>query len=126
MSMGNFDEKPVAEKPVAESPAQANQTLGDRKSITVVFSKPYKFEGKEYTELDLSGLEDITAENMIAADKYLVANSVMAVQPEANMLYTLFIASSVTGLPIEFFRALSPKDAIKIKNRVTVFFYGED
>ena len=45
---------------------------------------------------------------------------------EANMLYTLFIASSVTGLPIEFFRALSPKDAIKIKNRVTVFFYGED
>ena len=121
MSMGNFDEKPVA-----ENTAQANQTQDGGKSITVRFSKPYKFEGKEYTELDLSGLEDITAENMIAADKYLVANSVMSVQPEANMLYTLFIASSVTGLPIEFFRALSPKDAIKIKNRVTVFFYGED
>ncbi len=28
-------------------------------SLVVEFKKPYKFEGKEYTEVDLSRLEDI-------------------------------------------------------------------
>lgn len=114
------------EQPVNNEQGKKIVATKSEKNMTVKFSKPYRFEGTEYTEMDLSGLEDMTAENMIAADKYLIVNSVAAIQPEANLLYTLFIASSVTGLPIEFFRALAPKDAIKIKNQITSFFYGVD
>lgn len=94
-------------------------------SPVVTFGKPYHFEGKEHKSIDLSGLDNLTAENMIAADKYLASNGVFTPMPEMNMEYTLYIASVATGLPIEFFRRLPPKDAIKVKNRVTNFFYGE-
>lgn len=94
-------------------------------SPVVTFGKPYFFENKEYTSIDLSGLDNLTAENMIAADKYLATNGVFTPMPEMSMEYSLFIASVATGLPIEFFRHLPPKDAIKVKNRVTNFFYAE-
>lgn len=43
----------------------------DESSTLVKFSKAYRFEGKDYTEVDLSGMDDLSAEDMIAADRYL-------------------------------------------------------
>ena len=109
--------------PITESPAeQATEEV----SLTVKFSKPYRFEDKTYKEIDLSGLDNLTAEDMIAADKYLTRNGNVTVMPEMSLEYACFIASKATDLPVEFFRRLSPKDAIKIKNRVANFFYGEE
>ena len=52
--------------PITESPAeQATEEV----SLTVKFSKPYRFEDKTYKEIDLSGLDNLTAEDMIAADQ---------------------------------------------------------
>ena len=33
-------------------------------SFIVKFARPHIFEGKEYTEIDLSGLDDLTAEDL--------------------------------------------------------------
>lgn len=107
---------PITEAAPAEEPA----------SSIVQFSKPYPFEGKTYKEIDLAGLADLTAEDMIAADKYLNRSGNFSVMPEMSIEYSCFIASRATDLPVEFFRRLPPKDAIKVKNRVTNFFYGED
>lgn len=106
--------------PAATAPVEAEAPMA------VTFGKPYHFEGKDYTGIDLSGLDNLTAENMIAADKYLTTNGSFSVMPEMSMGYTLYIASMATGLPIEFFKRLPPKEAIKVKNRVTSFFFGED
>ena len=38
----------------------------------IKFSKPYVFEGQTYTEIDLAGLENLTARDMIDAEKYLL------------------------------------------------------
>ena len=46
--------------------------------------------------------------------------------PEMTVEYVQFIAARASGQPVEFFKGLPPKDAIKVKNRVTSFFYGED
>ena len=54
--------------PITESPAEQ---AAEEVSLTVKFSKPYRFEDKTYKEIDLSGLDNLTAEDMIAADKYL-------------------------------------------------------
>ena len=32
----------------------------EEESLVLKFRKPYKFEGQEYTEVDLSGMEDMT------------------------------------------------------------------
>jgi hypothetical protein len=98
----------------------------DEESMVVKFGKPYKFEGKEYTEVDLSGLEDLSAEDMISADKYLSKNGSFSVVPEMALEYACFIAAKCSGQPIEFYRQLPAKEAIKVKNKVTGFFYGED
>ena len=99
--------------------------VADEESLIVKFSKPYKFEGREYTEVDLSGLEDLSAEDMISADKYLSKNGSFSVVPEMALEYACFIAAQCSGQPIEFFRRLPAKEAIKVKNKVTGFFYGE-
>ena len=95
-------------------------------SPVVTFGKPYTFEHKTYESIDLSGLDNLTAEDMIAADKYLTGNGNFSPMPEMSLEYAVYIASVATGLPVEFFRHLPPKDAIKVKNRVTSFFYAED
>lgn len=40
-------------------------------SMVITFSRKYNYEGKEYGQVDLSGLEDMTATDMIAANKIL-------------------------------------------------------
>lgn len=89
-------------------------------------SKTYEFEGCKVTEIDLSGLEDLTANDMIKANKVLNSSGNVTVLPETNLEYTLVIAASASEYPIEFYKMLAPKDAIKVKNRVTSFFFGEE
>lgn len=93
----------------------------------VKLSKTYDFEGeKKVSQIDFSGLENITADDMIRANKVLSTSGTVSILPENDLYYTLIIASSATGLPIEFYKALKPKDAIRVKNTVTSFFYGEE
>ena len=104
---------------------KVTQAACDAESI-VNLSKTYDFEGDKISELDFSGMENVTAEDMIKANKVLASSGTVSVLPENDLHYTLIIAASATGYPIEFFKALKPKDAIKVKNKVTSFFFGEE
>lgn len=99
------------------------QEADDAESI-VQLSKTYDFEGEKVSKLDFSGLEDITANDMIKANKVLSTSGTVSILPENDLHYALIIASSATGYPVEFFKGLRPKDAIRVKNTVTSFFYG--
>ena len=92
----------------------------------IKLSKTYDFEDEKIKTIDMSGLETITANDMIKANKILNNSGTVTVLPETNLEYTLIIAASASGLPIEFFKTLAPKDAMKVKNRVTSFFFGEE
>lgn len=99
----------------------------DEDSLILKFKKPYKFEGKEYTEIDLSGLEDLSAADMIAVNKYMDRTATgIQVMPEVSLEYACVLASKATKMPIEFFTGLPPKQAIKIKNRVMGFLFGAE
>ena len=90
----------------------------------IKLSKTYDFEGEKIQKLDFSGLENVTADDMIKANKVLASSGTVSVLPENDLHYTLIIAASATGHPIEFFKSLKPRDAIKVKNKVTSFFFG--
>lgn len=92
----------------------------------VKFSKPYSFEGKTYTEIDLSGMENLSAEDMVAAEKFLFKSGIISPMPDMTVEYVCFIANKASDLPVEFFKGLHPKDMNRVKNKVTSFFYGED
>lgn len=95
---------------------------------TVKFNKPYFFEGKQYFEIDLSGMEDLTGADMIAVNKIMARTStgIIDVMPEVSLEYACHIAAKAAKMPVEFFTQLPPKEAMKIKNRVMAFFFGSD
>ena len=92
----------------------------------IKLSKTYDFEDQKISELDFANLENICAEDMIKANRILTTSGNPAILPENDLLYTLVIASSATGKPLEFFKKLKPKDAMKVKNKITSFFFGEE
>lgn len=94
--------------------------------MVVVFNKPYVFEGETYHKVDLSGMDDMTAADMIAANKVLDRTGSFTFLPEMSLEYACIIASKAAKLPVEFFKGLHPREAVKVKNRVTAFFYGAD
>ena len=96
--------------------------------LVLRFGKPYKFGGQEYTEVDLSGLEDVTAgalENVgkIAAKKNTGMNPALQ---EMSLTFCIYMAQRVAKLPLEFFEKLPAKEAIKLKTIVTGFLYDGD
>ena len=92
------------------------------------FAKPYKFGGQEYTEVDLSGLEDVTAGGLESGGK-ITAKKNPGMNPalqEMSMTFCTYLAQRVAKLPLEFFTGLPAKEAIKLKTMVTGFLYGGD
>lgn len=99
----------------------------EEEGLILKLKNPYKFEGKEYMEIDLSGLEDLSAADMIAVNKYMERTSTgIQVMPEVSLEYACVLASKATKMPVEFFTGLSPKQAIKVKNRVMGFLFGAE
>lgn len=103
------------------SPAEETDITPD---TVVKFSRSYNFEGKTYSEVDLSGMDDLTAKDMIEAEKYLFKTGTVSALPDQAVGYVCFIASKISDRPIEFFMGLSPRDMNRVKNKVTGFFYG--
>lgn len=92
------------------------------------FKKPYKFEGEEYTELDLSGLENVTAGTLENIGKIMAKRS-PGLNPatiEMELGYCELLAARVTGKPLEFFQGLPGRDAITLKSKIVGFLYGGD
>lgn len=83
-------------------------------SLLLKFNRPYLFEGAEYTEVDLSGLEDITAADMIRVQRAMTGSGTVEVIPEMTIQYACLISAEVTKKPIEFFNGLPGKEAIKL------------
>ena len=102
------------------------QEQEEENKYLIKFRKPFLFEDETYTEIDLSGLEDLSARDMIQAQRTMERSGSINVLPEMSLEYACIFASKATKMPVEFFQSLPPKEAIKVKNKVTNFFYGED
>lgn len=115
------------EKVVGEVEQELPDVIDDI-NLVVKFKKPYRFEGKEYTELDLSGMEDMTGTDMIAVNKIMQRTSagMIDVMPEVSVEYAFYFAARAAKLPVEFFQNLPPKESMKVKNRVVGFLFGSD
>ena len=59
---------------------KVTQAADDAESI-VKLSKTYDFEGDKISELDFSGMENVTAEDMIKANKVLASSGTVSVLP---------------------------------------------
>lgn len=90
----------------------------------VKFSEPYNFNGKDYSEIDLSNIKELTAKSMIKAQQISKAN--FTTLPEANLKYIFALAHFATKLPLEFFENLNLKDATRVRMKVSNFLLLTD
>ena len=80
----------------------------EEESLVLKFRKPYKFEGQEYTEVDLSGMEDMTAGDLCAVAK--LANRELGVTPipEMTLPYAMYMAARASHKPVEVLQGPAP------------------
>ncbi len=90
--------------------------------LNVKLRKTFSFEGKEYTDVDLSGLENLTGRDMEEIEKTLSRENLDTINAELTLHGTMLYAAHATGKPIEFFQALPAVDCRRIKNTVINFF----
>lgn len=88
----------------------------------IVLSKPYNFEGKEYTEIDLNALEDLNTRDIIEAEKEFTETGQFEMMKEMTVGFSMIVASKATKLPTEFFIGLPAKYGFEIKNTIMAFF----
>ena len=94
--------------------------------LVLRFGKPYKFGGQEYTEVDLSGLEDTTAGDLARCAKITTRKhkGLNTATLEMTTEYSITMAHIVTKLPLEFFEHMPSKSAIELKGIVVGFLFG--
>lgn len=105
---------------------EEKKNVENEEKLVVELSKEYAFEGKKYIKIDLSGLDDLTAEDMISVNRILSRNGNTDILPEMTLEYACVLASKGSDLPIEFYKSLKPKDALKVKGCITHFLYGAE
>lgn len=93
----------IEEKTEAAAPKTENQYL-------LKLNHPYVFEGKEYAEIDLAGLDKLTVQDAINAQRQLFNEREPAAMLlcETTTAFVRILAAKATGLPIEFFK-LAPR-----------------
>lgn len=87
----------------------------------IKFNAPYTFEGTEYKEIDLSGLEELNTNDLANADRIFIQKGLTDPIKEINVTYCIIIAAIASKKPLEFFEKLKAPDAIKIKTAVSGF-----
>ncbi len=104
------------EEAVKDTTAESKEKEG-----VVKFTKSYSFEGKEYTEIDLSGLSKLTVNDAIKAQSQLIdeQETAAALVTERTTAFARHMAAKATGYPIEFFKYMS-RGAMKSVQRAVV------
>ena len=82
--------------------------------LVVKFSKPFVFENKTYTEVDLRGLEDLNGEDLCRADRAVRAQGNTAPMTEMTPDMACFLSSASAHLPVEFFKALPIRTLFRV------------
>lgn len=107
----------------------ATDTVAEEKNeLLLKLKKHYVFDGVTYTEIDLSGLEDVTAGTLENVGKILAKRS-PGLNPatlEMEMSFCNLLAARVTSKKLEFFERLPAKDAVALKSMIVGFLYGGD
>lgn len=116
------DEEPEIVK--VETKIIAEENDDEDVGLIIDFAKPYYFEGEAYKQIDLTGLENLTAQDLIWVHNHTQNKASIELVPEVTVEYACLLAHRATGKPIEFFKGLPIKEATKLKNRIMGFSFA--
>lgn len=85
---------------------------------------PFLFDGEEISEIDLSGLVNLSALDMCAIDRQMNAMGYSFARPEVTGQYALLVVARVNRRPWEFCNRMKARDYIRLRETVRTFFYA--
>lgn len=91
---------------------------GVAENHVMVFDRPYVFQEKEYTQIDLSGVAGLNAMHMTEAENRMSQAGFFITENSFNFLYACIIAGMAAKLPDAFFLGLPVRELLKLKNAV--------
>lgn len=102
--------------------------VSEEDDLLIKLKKPYVFERVEYKEVDLRGLRDLKASDMITINNRMKRRSggSIDVMPEVTLEYAAEIAAMGSKQPIEFFTNLPASESMAVKNAVLGFLFGSE
>ena len=108
---------------LADSPEKEISKKANNWKI-IKLSKPLEHLGSQVTELDLTGLDDLTLNDLNELyNTYELMGGGGTVMQETSLLFAELVAQRLTRLPLETLGTMRAKDAIKLKNRIYRFFF---
>ena len=92
------------EKNISTAAEQTKTAEVKKNQKSIELARPYKFDDKEYTELDLSGLDGLTIKDAVLIIKKLYNEGELAamITPETATAYTDALAAAATKLTKEY------------------------
>lgn len=84
------------------------ESTQEKRGYVIELKVPYRFEDKEYTEVDLGGLDRLTIKDAVDTQRQLfnegeVASAMLC---ETTTAFARTIAAKASGMPIEFFKLM--------------------
>ena len=98
----------------------------EENELLLRFKKPFHWEDQDYTEVDLSGLENLNGRQLCEIHKKFDRLGIPSSFKENNPDFAVILAVEVTGMPEEFFFSLPAKTLNDLKNKVFSYFFTED
>lgn len=119
------DEEVIGSGIIAD-PQEEKRQEKEENDFIIRFQRPYHFEGKSYAGVDLSGLRSLRAKDVWKINRnYRNAGNISLLQ-EMDSEYTARVAARASGMPVEFFEGMELPDMIKVRTKVSDFFYPRE
>ena len=96
----------------------------DKSSFIIKLSHPYKYDDGEVSELDMSGIEDLTGRDIKKAQSIMTRHGNVTTVLETNVEFLQLMAAAAAHIEVEFIEGLNVKDTTRVKNWVSGYFLG--
>ena len=121
-----FNAMPIAMCSKVRTAVQEAFAVKDQaKDGVVVLDKPYSFKGETVSEIDLSGVEELTSIDVSKAENEVLKTGIYSVNMKSFFAYSCALAARASGKPMEFFTGLPLHEAVKVRGTVNAASFFE-
>ncbi len=96
----------------------------DKFDLKLKLGDPFMFDDIEVSEIDLSGLVELSASDMCAIDRQMSAMGYSYARPEVTGQYAVLVAARVNKKPWEYCNNMKARDYIRLRETIRAFFYA--
>lgn len=100
-----------------------NENRAGEELLKLKLGDPFLFDGEEVAEINLEGLFELTAGDLCAIDRQMMARGYSGTRMDTTRQYAMLAAARVNDKPWEWLDRMKARDSILLRDMVSAFFY---